>query len=454
MTVEWTAENAAHLLRRSGFGPTSAEVKQLVKKGQAGAIQSLFKKGTPSDKWKYDPDETYLNEMQNWWVKRMLAAKVPLVEKMALFWHNFFATAISKLESVHLMHQQNRTLRKYALKSFRELLNAMCRDPALLIWLDNDSNVAEDPNENFARELQELFSTGTHDAAGAPNYSEQDVVECARAFTGWTVRNDDFYFDAGEHDFGTKTFKGTTGPLDGTDVIELLVVDPATARRIAHKLYSFFARDVELSDPVLDPLVQAYYDHDTAIRPVLEAIFGSDGFYADDVRYARVKSPVEFLVGSIRMLKGKVVDKNDAHYWIGEYLQSLGQSIFDPPSVFGWNEGMSWASSNALLQRSQMAERIADARGFDSPPIVWKPKSFLPKPSKWGGYDAAGVVEFVLSALGPVRAEPSTVALLEQYLLADENGLPGSFSLAEDSIDSKVRGLVALVLSSPEFQLA
>jgi uncharacterized protein (DUF1800 family) len=231
MVVTWNEENAAHLLRRAGFGPRPPEVASAVKKGMAKTIAGLFKPWKKSDKLPKKPKTDSLEDLQAWWLRRMLATKSPLIEKMALFWHNHFATALSKVERLPLMHQQNRTLRKLAVGKFSTLCLALARDPAMVIWLDNISNIASDPNENFARELMELFTTGVLDAAGQPNYTETDVQESARAFTGWTL--DDkfkFVFDPANHDFGTKTFRGQTANFDGTDIVAMLVVDPATAR--------------------------------------------------------------------------------------------------------------------------------------------------------------------------------------------------------------------------------
>ena len=454
MPIVWNAENAAHLLRRAGVGPRPEEIEKAVANGQAATVQSLFKPWKKKDKFGKKLDDVWLEELQRWWLDRMIRTKSPLEEKTTLLWHNHFATAIHKVEEPRFMHKQNRTLRKHALGSFREMLSAIARDPAMLVWLDNESNVVGNPNENFARELMELFSTGVLDEHGQPNYTEADVQAAARAFTGWTLDWEDakFVFDDDLHDFGQKTFKGVTGNLGGQDVLDILAVDPATARRVAWRLFSFFAYEVDLSDPVLDPFAQAYLDHDTAIAPVLQALFTSDVFYGAAARRARVKSPMEFLAGALRMLGGKVRKGGDWSYDVHEAIRDLGQSIFDPPSVFGWKEGLPWVSSNGLLQRLRAAARIADAR--DDEPWKWKPKKLLPKKKQWGGLDAGGVVDLVVARLGPAGLDPATRQTLITYLETDEQGQPAPFALDQETVDRKVRGLVALVLASPEFQFA
>jgi uncharacterized protein (DUF1800 family) len=455
MVVTWNEENAAHLLRRAGFGPRPPEVASAVKKGMAKTIAGLFKPWKKSDKLPKKPKTDSLEDLQAWWLRRMLATKSPLIEKMALFWHNHFATALSKVERLPLMHQQNRTLRKLAVGKFSTLCLALARDPAMVIWLDNISNIASDPNENFARELMELFTTGVLDAAGQPNYTETDVQESARAFTGWTL--DDkfkFVFDPANHDFGTKTFRGQTANFDGTDIVAMLVVDPATARRLAWKSWSFFAYETTLDDPVLDPLVAAYLANDTSITALLKAIFEKDEFYSATAKRARVKSPAELLVGALRQLGAKISKSDTGVFEAANAMQALGQSIFEPPTVFGWKEGLQWISTNGLLERLRLAETIADARTSEGAGFVWNPAKLLGPKKKQAALTAADVVAAVLGALSQSDALQATVATLESYLQTDENGQPVTFFVEPASIDVKVRGLVALILSSPEYQIA
>jgi uncharacterized protein (DUF1800 family) len=455
MAVTWNAENAAHLLRRATFGPRPSEVDAAVDKGMNKTISGLFKK-PESDKYPGGYGNVYLDQIQAWWLRRMAATEAPLVEKLTLLWHNHFATGYSKVESAKFMHAQNRVLRKHALGSFRDMVHAVSKGAAMLIWLDGDANTDDNLNENFARELMELFTTGVLDQFGNPNYTEQDVVEAARAFTGWDWDwpSGKFQFEPWNHDFGAKTSKGQTANFTGEEIIDLLVVDPATARRVAWRLFNQFAYPVDLDDPVLDPLAQLYLDHDTAIRPMVEALFRMDEFYSPQAKHALVKDPVDWYVGSLRMLKGKFSDKKSWFiYDFSGTIQHLGQSIFDPPSVFGWKDGLAWASSNGLFARAQHAADISESRKHVKPPIVWDPIKLLPPKDQWPAMTATALVERLVALLGSAPFEASTIAHLVSYVETGPNGSPVTFVLDAEAVDVKVRGLVGLILACPEFQL-
>ncbi|HTE05144.1 MAG TPA: DUF1800 domain-containing protein [Planctomycetota bacterium] len=448
MTVTWNAANAAHLLRRAGFGATAKDVDKALKAGFEKTLAGLLK--PQQGKFKRPKPVDELGELQCWWIARMLKSKHPLAEKLTLFWHNHFATSIAKVESPDLMVLHVGTLQQHALGKFQDLLLAVSRDPAMLVWLDNRSNFAGAINENYARELQELFTTGVLDKDGQPNYTELDVVEVARAFTGWTLFEHHFAFDASGHDFGTKTVKGVTGALDGTDVLAILAADPSTARRIPQKLWSFFAYPVALDDPLCDELAAVYVASDGRIRTILEHIFRHDAFYSDTAQRALVKSPVEFLVAALRLLGATLHGGYPSE--IGDVLTELGQALFAPPSVFGWKEGDQWVGTSGLLARNTRGEWIADARGKNHP-VKYAPSKLLGKTKEWAALDAPAVVARVLAALD-TEASPSTVAALTAYLQADDAGQPQPLVVDADFVDGKLRGLISLVLGTPEFQLA
>ncbi|MGH7151492.1 MAG: DUF1800 family protein, partial [Planctomycetota bacterium] len=218
------------------------------------------------------------------------------------------------------------------------------------------------------------------------------------------------------------------------------------------KLFSFFAYEVALSDPLLDPMVLAYEAGGTAVRPMLEALFSMDAFYSAPAKFSRVKSPVEFLVGTIRRLRGSVKGGRGGEELAGK-LAALGQSIFNPPSVFGWKEGLSWVSSNGLLQRARVAEWMADSRRTYRGPLLWRPERLVGERSEWPTLDAPSLVARFVALLDPGPPGASTAAVLAAYLQAGDDGTPAPFVLDEATIDRKVRGLVALLLSSPEYQL-
>jgi uncharacterized protein (DUF1800 family) len=456
MVVEWNAENAAHLLRRATFGARPKDVTKALNKGMAATIGGLFKK-PESDAFPGGFKDVYLDQLQAWWVRRMLSTKAPLAEKLTLMWHNHFATGYSKIEFARFMHVQNQALRKHCLGKYRDLVEGVSKSAAMSIWLDGQTNTAEDPNENFARELMELFTTGVLDKTGAPNYTEQDVEQAARAFTGWsyTYPKGEFVLYEYDHDFGPKTFKGQTQSFEGEDIIAILTAEAATARRVAWRLWTTFAYPVELDDAVLDSLEQVYLANDEELRPVVEAMFNKDEFYSPTAKNAHVKSPAEFLVGAMRLLRGKF---NDKKYWmdydVAYAIRLLGQSVFDPPTVFGWKEDTGWTSSNGVFGRLQYGSEIAYSQDFSYQTFVWQPKKVLPPKSQWGGMDAAATVQWLLDQLGPLSVSSSTFDAYVAYLGTDEDGVPATFVLNEQTVDSKVRGLIALMLASPEFQLA
>ncbi len=450
MVVTWNAANAAHLHRRAGFGVTPKKLEQALDKGFEKTLAGLLKPDKPQGK----PSKKTFNDlwrMQTWWLDRMVKGGHPLSDRMALFWHNHFATANSKVQNLKWMHRHVKLLRDNALGNFRDLVDGVSRDPAMLVWLDNWQNWADSINENYARELMELFTTGVLDKDGQPNYTEEDVVTVARAFTGWTLDGDEFFFADWAHDHGLKTFKGLTGDLDGVDIIDSLVTDPATAQRLAQKLWSYFAWPVALDDPLADELAAVYLASGHEIAPMVEAIFRHDAFYSDTAKRALVKGPVEWFVGSLRLLGAKV--KKNHPYEIGGAIQSMGQSIYSPPSVFGWNDGLAWVATSGLLERADTAEWVADARNKYAP-VVFKPEKLLGKEKEWVALDGPALVALLLAALDVQDASAATVAALEEYAALDDDGVPQPVVVDADYVDVKVRGLVALILSSPEYQMA
>lgn len=454
MAPEWNVENVDHLLRRVQFGVTQADRKKALKRGFEKTLKTILKppKTKPA---KFPKKAGELDDLQGWWIRSLSRSKQPLADKLTLLWHNHFATGAAKV-GVELMFRQIDTLRRFGMGSFRDLVLEVSRDPAMLIWLDNKDNFVGNLNENYARELMELFTTGVLDKNGAPNYTEQDVVEVARAFTGWTLEWDDelvFVFVPQLHDEGVKTVKGVTGNLDGTDVVDLLAADAATARRVAWRLFSFFAHPVDLDDPLLDPLEAEYLATGGDISAILESLFRSDAFYSPSAKRARVQSPAEFLASSARLLRGKFHPKH--LYPLGLDVQRLGQSLYNPPSVFGWKEGLNWVETSGMLARAQVGASLADSRGGDSP-LRYKPARLLGKKGQWKTLTPADVVDRVLTELGLSDASEGLRNALIAYVQSEPDGSPippEEFEVDGEFVDVKVRGVIALALASPEHQM-
>lgn len=297
--------------------------------------------------------------LATWWGERMLLTRRPLEEKLTLFWHGHFATGNVKVRDTRMMLRQNELLRAHANGRFEDLLLAILRDPAMLVYLDNGENVKGHPNENFGRELLELFSLGVG------NYTEQDIREGSRAFTGWTNDVLEFEFDAEQHDFGEKTFLGQTGPFDGDDIIRIILEQTASADYISGKLYRFFVRE-DLDADTGSQLAAMFRDADYALKPLLRQIFLSRDFYSPDSYATKIKSPVHLIVSTYRKLGltelPTIPDFN-------RLTAGLGQTLFNPPNVAGWAGGRTWITPATLLQRGNLFRDVLypDADSFWAP---------------------------------------------------------------------------------------
>jgi hypothetical protein len=387
----WTSDKAAHLLRRAGFGGTPEQVRQLTRLGRDRAVSLLVDyEATPQDDADY-PEDTFitmprglmadvdpearreLNQIimrlgrahaaaiQDWWLRRMVATPRPLEEKMTLFWHGHFTSGIREVRQARLMYQQNQFLRVNAMGNFRELVKGISRDPAMLIYLDNGRNVKQQPNENYARELLELFTMGEG------HYTEQDVKEAARAFTGWTAGEQGFLVRYRLHDDGVKSFLGRTGRFDGDDIIDIIFEQPATARHLARKLWTFFV-EPEPDDMIIDALAERIRAADYDIRETMRTILRSDTFYHPRTRGSLIKSPAELLVQTARSLEMPIADLRTAN----QQMQQMGQELFQPPNVKGWDGGRAWINTSTLFIRyNTMAgsiygsQRSGRDRGFE-----------------------------------------------------------------------------------------
>ena len=299
-----------------------------------------------------------------WWGDRMLRTQRPLEEKLTLFWHGHFATGNGKVRDTRMMEQQHLMLRANATGNFRNLLRGILRDPAMLVYLDNGENVKDHPNENFGRELLELFTMGVG------NYTEHDIREASRAFTGWTNDVLEFEFDETQHDPGVKTFQGQTGPFDGTDIIDIILAQEPTAEFIAGKLYRYFVRE-ELSDETHQSLGGTFRDADYELKPLLTRIFLSRDFYSPRSYATQIKSPVQLVVSTYRKLglqeMPTIPDFN-------RLTARLGQSLFNPPNVAGWGGGRTWITPGSLLERGNLFRTIL----FPDPDSFRAPDRVLP----------------------------------------------------------------------------
>lgn len=393
--TRWNYNAAAHLLNRAGFGGTPADIDKLVTLGLERAVDSLVNfeslpETMPNPEWaQADPERftrykemrtatpdqrqemrrmqqrTQRNELQDlrqWWLQRMATGARPLQEKLVLFWHGHFATSAQKVKDAFLMFKQNDVFRQHALGDWLTLLTAVSKDPAMLLWLDQAQSRKQHPNENFAREVMELF------ALGEGNYTEKDITEAARAFTGWSYDrlNQEFIYRRNQHDDSAKTIFGRTANFTGDEVLKLIVEQPQSARFISRKLWTFFAAE-NPSDGLVDALTASFRANQLRFKPLLRAMFLSEEFYSPEVMRQQVKSPVQWLVSSVRMLEREL----PAAQLTANALRQLGQDLLMPPNVKGWDGGLSWITTSNLLNRYNYAgfvvlgENSVNAKSFD-----------------------------------------------------------------------------------------
>jgi hypothetical protein len=399
----WDARQAEHLLNRAAFGGDRAAIAELVALGREAAVERLLASaggpGTPvCEPWPalrpglllpagIDGTELELDPVQvQWpefrremgeyvqaWIAAMVEGRDPLRDRMALFWHNHFVSGFEQVGDAHEMVVQAAFLRAHGLGDFRTLVDGMSRDPAMLDYLDNNLNVRAHPNENWARELLELFTLGEG------RYSEDDVKQAARAYTGWTDREQRFLVDRVEHDFGMKTVLGLSGNLDGDRVADVLLEQPACGEWLAWKLLSWF-EGVEPSAERLAEYAQVLRASDYDVAACLRRLFLDDAFYRDEIVGNRIAGPIDFLVGATRRLGADVPPQ-----MIFAGADLLGQKLLDPPSVKGWEGGLTWLPTAAVHDRSNLAGAMlglvdlawlklggGDGMGTDSPGLDYR----------------------------------------------------------------------------------
>lgn len=364
--------DARHLLNRTGFGAPPASVTAYARLSREQAVERLLASARTVPTLA-PPAQSFANmarirslgeeekqaalreefrrgaEMRAWWLQEMVTTPSPLTERMTLFWHNHFVSSQQKVKSGKLMLDQNLLLRHHALGNFGEMLHAVGKDPAMLVYLDAAANRKGQPNENFAREVMELFTLGEG------RYTEADIKEAARAFTGWSIDRDDgsYRWRPFLHDDGVKSVLGQRGRLDGDAVLDILLAQPATAEFISKKLWREFVSPEP--DPVqLKRVAQHFRNSRYDIREALRALLATPAFWAPENRGALVKSPVDLVVGAVRTLEVPVTDALPLAFAV----RQLGQDLFAPPNVRGWPGGEAWIDSSTLLARKQFIERL------------------------------------------------------------------------------------------------
>ncbi len=431
---KWTRLLAAHLFRRAAFGATAAQIDAAVKQSPADVVQQIVSGANDSAAFRQETDELATSvlstgdprQLAAWWVYVMLATRNPLLERMTLFWHGHFATSAEKVNDANSMLEQNRLLRRYALGDFRQLVQKISRDPAMLVYLDSATNRRGHPNENYARELMELF------CLGEGNYTEKDVQELARCFTGWEIKLGKFRFNHFQHDTGSKTVLGKTSNFEDGASIDWILEQPQAARFIVGKLYRQFICDEPDPPPqLLEPLVKELREQEWRIGVVVGRILQSRLFFSEHAVGRKVRSPVDVAIGLLRSLEGTT----NAHELATE-LQQNGQGLFYPPNVKGWDGGRTWINSSTILGRANMVARV-----------VGDEKTRF----------AGGNLSEYLGGLG-ARKPTEIIDMLADLLLAAPLARTSRESLVEICArnTNSVRGIAAAIqalAALPEFQL-
>ncbi len=473
-----------HLLRRAGFGATQAEVDEFVDLGFLRALNSLLDHESIPDlvdgsiqkpgylgvtaRGVFSPN-TVIADARQRWLFRLVHSARPLQEKMALFWHNHFATAYSKIaglagataatrmmaakpsEDANGVRGQVELLRQHALGNFRTLLVEIARDPAMLFWLDGRTNIRTRPQENYARELMELFTMGVG------SFQETDVYAGARVFTGWNLQRQgtgdstyyQFFYNAGQHDTGAKEFSfpiypdggrqipsraAGAGMQDGLDLIDAVARHPETGRRLARKLYAFFVNEVSAPDEgLIDALASEYYASGFELKPVLRRLFTSRQFRQPENHHSRYSWPVEFVARALKEVGWTGFSANDAL----TPLSNMGQQLFEPPDVNGWDLGRGWFSTGAMLARMNFAAQLATNQKFD-----------LRDAARSDGGTPESLLSALLDRLTPAALDAGVYRSLLDYLHAG-----GTWTGSDAQLLIKAPGLVHLLVGSGEYQL-
>ncbi len=538
-TYDQAYTDAAHLLRRAGFGADPQAIQAAARAGLSATTDALLHPERTPDGLDDDAllarlagllpvpknGGTPTQAVRMWWVHRMVSSPNPLVEKMTLFWHGHFTSKDGEGQG-DLLFLQNQMFRRNALGSFRTLALAVSRDPEMLRYLNGNTNYKAHPNENYARELMEMFTTGIG------HYTEDDVKAAARAFSGWNLRRGEFQFNAGQHDDDPKTFLGRTGNWNGDDIVDMLVAHPATAQRLCTQLFTFFGYpDPEPS--VVAALTQTYYASGYDIRAVLDRLFRSRAFYSDRARFAVIKSPAQYVVGTVKMLGldkaialtlSEITPANDMAATVAAgqaatsrataqavpapaavpdvsgdqamrraagrklgilaglplAMRSMGQDLFAPPSVKGWDGGTAWINTSTLMSRVAFANLVSLSRqlfdGEFTQAVGYTREQNL-TPDQW--------VDALAQRLGPLPITPATRQALLDYVHSPDapaattqtvqdapdapplpfhrgrRGQTGRYNQLNGrlagrgpgGLEGRLRGVIPLLMATPEYQV-
>jgi uncharacterized protein (DUF1800 family) len=464
---DWNAEKLRHLFARAGFGINVEGLQNLLPLTQQQVLDAFLAATPlpdPPGAWVTEPfdqqayrqwtrEQQQAWQQQNrqrivetiaWWYARMMITPFNLREKMTLFWHGHFTSDYRTVQLAQFLYLQNAAWRQHSLGNFRDFLKAMYKDPAMLIYLDGVRNVSRQPNENFARELLELFTMGVG------NYTEEDIKAAARAFTGWQVDTITLSsaLNSRAHDAGQKTFMGRTGNFNGDEIIDIVLEQPATAKHICTKLYEFFVSR-EVDQAFVDELANTFRSNDYEIKPVLQRLFESEHFYGEQAVGALIKSPVDVAVSNARMLQ---VSRINARYLLSA-VAALNQELFNPPNVAGWPGQRDWISPTTFVTRNAFSETYIVGGTIDNPggnngPIVFDAMRFA---LSFGITTARELAQAMAAHLLAFPLEEEAFEALLTVLVGSAD--PEDWSIYYPGAEEQVRSFLVELVRQPEFHL-
>jgi hypothetical protein len=481
---QWNAMTAAHLLNRAAFGGSPKDVENLRKMGLGAAVSSFvdyekYPDPTPVPDWAHpnpdllatrsamdkaaDPytkfelqrqrsiiDRVQMGDLRYWWIRRMALGTRPFQEKMTLFWHGHFATSFEKVQLPYFLWLQNETLRQNATGNFNQLLIAVSEDPAMLLYLDGARSNRNKPNENFSREVMELFTLGEG------HYTEKDVQEAAKAYTGWGISADRSYYQYNpkNHDPGPKTVFGQTGNYTGEDLLNIICNQPQCAKFVAAKLWRFFVQD-QPPQPIVDALATEFHNHDMDIKHLMRVIFMSKEFYAPEVIRSQIKSPVQWLIASSHQMEAPLPTQPMTLVM----LSVLGQELFQPPNVKGWDGGIAWVSTTNLLDRFNFAAALVEGERVPLPSLQGRMRGVMSAMAEDGLMELAPATVSSLFTHDELSTTENFLAALQNRFL---NGMlkPQRLDPLRDFLKTRspieeadIRKSIRLLMSTPEYQL-
>jgi len=444
----------SHVLRRAGFGVTRQEYDHYQSLGLDGTIDELVNYAQVNDDEavalanRIDVTAGNIGAPVGWWLTRIANTKRPLQEKMTLFWHGLLTSQISVVRDPAAMVAQNEFYRANAFADFDEILKGVTRDPAMMVYLDVAGSVRTAPNENYARELMELFSLGVG------NYSEEDVREAARAFTGWRIPRQrgennrpilqEPVFTPRTFDNGVKTFLGKTGAFGPDEIVDIIVEQPASGEYITRRLFSFFVYPDATAEDIA-PFVEVYNDSGRNIGAVVEAMLRSDVFYSARAYRAIVKSPIDYAVGAVKALglqasASQTLTAFGGRRDGGGVLTTMGQVPLEPPNVAGWPGGASWLNSSTLFARLNFIDTVTAGGAQPNRPRGGQTQS---QPALEAGTTAQALANYLPLLLDDNIPDGARDVMVE-YAGGSETTLTAE----------RLRGLVYLILGAPQFHLA